>query len=213
MNISSYDKFCRYQYVSRETYEKFEIFYTTLVKWQNSINLISKSSIVNIWTRHILDSAQLYRYTKDINGNILDIGSGAGFPGMVLAMMGNKNIKLVESDEKKCIFMREVARLSNTNIKIYNTRIEDLEYTNPELITSRALARLDKLVEYSEKHMNKNIKNTNKLPKMLFLKGKIYNDELMELKKKRQIKFEIHPSITNEEGKILYFNNQVSEKK
>ena len=105
MEINSYNKFCSYQYVSRETYEKFEIFHMTLLKWQSSINLISRSSTIDIWTRHILDSAQLYDFTKEINGNILDMGSGAGFPGIILAMMGNKKINVVESDQKKCVFM------------------------------------------------------------------------------------------------------------
>jgi 16S rRNA (guanine527-N7)-methyltransferase len=206
VDIDSYDKFCNLQYVSRETYEKFEIYYVTLVKWQKSINLISKSSLASIWRRHILDSAQLYQFTKKVNGNILDMGSGAGFPGIILAMMGNKNINLVESDQKKCVFMREVARLSNTEIKIHNIRIEDLEFINPDLITSRALAPLKKLVQYSEIHMNKNIKSAGKLPKLLFLKGKMYNEELSELKKTSKIEFEVYPSITSEYGKILYIN-------
>ena len=94
-NIDTYTGFCSHVSVSRETFEKFYIFYRTLIKWQNSINLISKSSIKNIWERHFLDSAQLYKYVKDINGNIVDFGSGAGFPGLVLAIMGKKNIHLV----------------------------------------------------------------------------------------------------------------------
>ena len=89
-NFDTYSGFCSYVFVSRETYEKLRIFYRTLIKWQNSINLISKSSIKNIWERHFIDSAQLYKYVKNINGNILDFGSGAGFPGLVLAIMGKK---------------------------------------------------------------------------------------------------------------------------
>ena len=133
MDISSYDKFCSFQYVSRETYEKLEIFNETLIKWQKSINLVSNSSLKHIWTRHFLDSAQLYNFTKEINGKILDMGSGAGFPGIILAMMGNENVNVVESDQRKCTFMREVARLSNTNLEIHNCRIEDLKFINPDL--------------------------------------------------------------------------------
>jgi 16S rRNA (guanine527-N7)-methyltransferase len=87
MNVIKYDDFCSIQYVSRETYDKFKIYYETLIKWQRSINLISNSTLDSIWNRHILDSAQLYKYTQNIKGNILDFGSGAGFPGLVLAMM------------------------------------------------------------------------------------------------------------------------------
>ena len=209
MDINSYEKFCSFQYVSRETFEKFEIFNETLIKWQKSINLVSNSSLKHIWIRHFLDSAQLYNFTKEIHGTILDMGSGAGFPGLILAMMGNENIKVVESDQRKCTFMREVARLSNTNLEIHNCRIEDLKFIDPDLIVSRALAPLKKLIEYVENHIKKNKLITKKIPNMLFLKGKLYNDELDELKKVRKFKYEVYPSITDEYGKIILINNLV----
>ena len=206
MKINSYESFCSHLYVSRETYEKFEIYYETLFKWQKSINLISNSTIGNIWVRHFLDSAQLYDFTKNISGNILDLGSGAGFPGLILAMMGNKNICVIESDQKKCTFIREVAMLSDTNIKIYNTRIEDLSFFKPNLITSRALAPLNKLIKYVENYMAKSPSNSEKFPKLLFFKGKYYKDELLELCKTRNIDYKVYQSITDEFGKIVYIN-------
>ena len=206
MEINSYESFCSHLYVSRETYEKFEIYYETLFKWQKSINLISNSTIGNIWVRHFLDSAQLYDFTKNISGNILDLGSGAGFPGLILAMMGNENISVIESDQKKCTFIREVAMLSDTNIKIYNTRIEDLSFFKPNLITSRALAPLNKLIKYVENYMAKSPSNSEKFPKLLFLKGKSYKDELLELCKTRNIDYKAYQSITDEFGKIVYIN-------
>ena len=207
VNVNSYEAFCSYQYVSRETYEKLEIFKQTLIKWQKAVNLVSNSSLESIWNRHFLDSAQLYKYTKDIKGNILDMGSGAGLPGIVLAMMGNKNINIVESDSKKCTFMREVIRLTETKLIIYNCRIEELDFINPELITSRALAPLKKLVEYADNHMKKNIMVEEKAIKLLFLKGKLYKEELKDLKRVRQIEYEIFPSVTSEYGKIVYITN------
>jgi len=209
VDINSYEKFCSFQYVSRETYEKLEIFNKTLIKWQKSINLVSKSSLKHIWTRHFLDSAQLYNFTKNVHGNILDMGSGAGFPGIILAMMGNENINVVEADQRKCTFMREVARLSNTSLEIHNCRIEELQFINPDLIVSRALAPLKKLIEYVENHTYKNKLSTKKIPNMLFLKGKLYNEELIELKKVRDFEFKVYPSITNEYGKIIFINNLV----
>ena len=209
MDINSYDKFCTFQYVSRETYKKFITFNETLIKWQKSINLVSNSSLKHTWTRHFLDSAQLYNFTREVNGNILDMGSGAGFPGVILAMMGNKNINVVESDQRKCTFMREVARLSNTNLEIHNCRIEDLKFINPDLIISRALAPLNKLIEYVENHIYKNNLSIKKIPNMLFLKGKLYNEELNELKKVRQFEFKVYPSITDEYGKIIFISNLV----
>ena len=138
---------------------------------------------------------------------ILDIGSGAGFPGMILAIMGNNNVCLIESDQKKCIFLREVARLTNTKVKIYNCRIEELEYMEPELIISRALAPLSKLIEYVDNHMNKNIEENKVTPKLLFLKGKNYNSEIYDLLKIRKIEIDIFSSITDEFGKVLYIKN------
>lgn len=207
MIINTYEEFCSYQHVSRETFNKFEIFIEVLLKWQKSVNLISNSTINTIWKRHFLDSAQLYTYSQDIKGNILDIGSGAGFPGMILAMMGNNNVNLIESDQKKCIFMREVARLTNTKVKIYNCRIEDLDYMKPELIISRALAPLSKLIEYVDNHMNKNIEENKATPKLLFLKGKNYNNEIYDLLKIKKLEIDIFPSITDDFGKVLYIKN------
>ena len=207
MNVIKYEDFCSIQYVSRETYDKFVIYFETLVKWQKSINLISNSSLESIWSRHILDSAQLYKYTQNINGNILDFGSGAGFPGLILAMMGNKNVNAVEADEKKCIFLKEVSRLSNTKINIYNSRIEKLNFIKPELITARALAPLKKLIEYIENYMKKGGKLTQDFPKLLFLKGKSYKEELLELKKIRNFDVTILPSMSDKYGKILYIKN------
>ena len=205
MKINSYKDFCLYQNVSRETYEKFIIFHKTLIKWQNSINLISKNSIENVWERHILDSAQLYTLTKDIKGNIIDFGSGAGFPGLILAMMGHKKIHLVESDQKKCTFLREVSMLSETDVTVHNSRIENLEFFDVELITARALAPLNKLIDYAEAFLNKSLINRHP-PKMLFLKGKLYKKEILDLKDKQNFSIEEFESITDKFGKILYIN-------
>ena len=206
-NVIKYDDFCSIQYVSRETYDKFKIYYETLIKWQKSINLISNSTLESIWHRHILDSAQLYKYTQNMKGNILDFGSGAGFPGLVLAMMGNENVNAVESDEKKCIFLKEVARLSDTKINIHNSRIEKLKFINPELITARALAPLIKLIEYIENYMKQGDNLRKNLPKLLFLKGKNYKQELSELKKIRNFDVTVFSSMSDEYGKILNIKN------
>ena len=207
MNVIKYDDFCSIQYVSRETYDKFKIYYETLIKWQKSINLISNSTLDSIWHRHILDSAQLYKYTQNMKGNILDFGSGAGFPGLVLAMMGNENVNAVESDEKKCIFLKEVARLSDTKINIHNSRIEKLKFIKPELITARALAPLIKLIEYIENYMKQGDSLRKDLPKLLFLKGKNYKQELLELKKIRNFDVTVFSSKSDEYGKILSIKN------
>ena len=206
-NINTYNEFCSHVFVSRETFEKFCVFHKTLVKWQNSLNLVSKHSIKNIWERHFLDSAQLYTYVRDVKGNIFDFGSGAGFPGLVLAIMGKKNIHLVESDQKKCVFLREIAMLTNLDITIHNCRIENLTNIDVDMITCRALAPLNKLIDYVEVFLSKSLKEKKKFPKLLFLKGKSYQKELLELSTNKKINFKEYPSLTDKYGKILYINN------
>ena len=205
-NINTYEKFSSHVFVSRETYEKLCVFEKILIKWQNSLNLISRSTIKSIWVRHFLDSAQLYTFIRNIEGNIIDFGSGAGFPGMVLAIMGKKNIHLVESDYKKCIFLKEIAMLTETDITIHNCRIEDLSFINVYLITCRALASLSKLIDYVEIFINKSLGEKQEFPKLLFLKGKSYNSEVFELSKNKNICFQEHLSITDKHGRILYIN-------
>ena len=206
MNINSYEDFCFYQNVSRETYDKFRVFEATLIKWQRSINLISKSTIKDIWFRHLLDSAQLYPFISNIKGNIFDFGSGAGFPGLVLAIMGHKKICLVESDQKKCTFLREVAMLCEIEVSIFNSRIENLEYKDVDLIMSRALAPLSKLIDYVELFIDKSPSKKKKFPNMLFLKGKSYKNEILDLHKNKKLFFYEYPSLTDKFSKILYFD-------
>ena len=205
-NINTYEKFSSHVFVSRETYEKLCVFHKNLIKWQKSINLISKNTIKNIWERHFLDSAQLFIFVKDVKGNIIDFGSGAGFPGMVLAIMGKQDIHLVESDYKKCVFLKEIAMLTETDITIHNCRIEDLNFINVDLITCRALAPLNNLIDYVDIFINKSLKQKENFPKMLFLKGKSYSSEVLELSNNKKIIFEEYPSITDKNSKILYIN-------
>jgi len=206
MSINSYEDFCFYQNVSRETYDKFKLFEETLIKWQRSINLISKSTINDIWFRHLLDSSQLYSFISKTKGNILDFGSGAGFPGLVLAIMGHKKICLVESDQKKCTFLREVAMLCEIEVSIFNTRIENLEYKEVDLIMSRALAPLSKLIDYVELFIDKSPSKKKTFPNMLFLKGKSYKNEILDLHKNKKLFFYEYPSLTDKFSKILYFD-------
>ena len=111
-------------------------------------------------------------------------------------MMGNENVNAVESDEKKCIFLKEVARLSDTKINIHNSRIENLKFIKPELITARALAPLIKLIKYIENYMKQGDNLKKNFPKLLFLKGKNYKQELLDLKKIRN--FDVTVVVFNE---------------
>jgi len=214
LNIHKYEDFIRFQYVSRETYKKFIIYYELLNEWQKKMNLVGNSTIKNSLYRHFLDSAQLYNFLKNSKGKVLDFGSGAGFPGLVLSIMGIKNVNLIEAKKKKCDFMEKVLLETDTNSKIHNTRIENLPFLNPDFIISRALTSTRNLIELSYKHCNNknhniNEKNISKnLPNLLFLKGKNFKIELDDLSKKYTIKFKIINSITDKESKILFFKSE-----
>ena len=214
MEIASYNEFCNFIKVSRETYKNFVIYYKTLCIWQEKMNLVSKLSLKHSFYRHFLDSAQIYKYCYQSQGNIIDFGSGAGFPGLVLALMGIENIHLVESNKKKCHFLSEVLIKTKTKAIIHNCRIQCLPYLYPSFIISRALAPTKKLLNLCIDYMLKENVNRSKeeamlnLPNLLFLKGKNYKNELQNLSFYPKINFEIKDSITNDKGKILFYKSK-----
>ena len=186
--------------VSRETFERLSLYHDLLLKWQSKVNLIGPDTIPDSWNRHFLDSLQLQNHIKNYNGKILDIGSGAGFPGMVLAVCGYQNIHLVESDSKKVLFLREVARITNTNVDIYNERVENLSVDNVSYITSRAFSSLTKLFSLSSKFVSHETI-------CLFHKGKNYSMDIEEAKQNWLFDTTISPSITDNDGVILEIRN------
>ncbi len=186
--------------VSRETAGRLKIFHDLLLKWQSRINLISPSTIDTIWQRHITDSAQLVNYIPESSIRLLDIGSGAGFPGIVLAMImgkGDREWLLVESDQRKAVFLREALRLTETKARVINNRIERIEPLAVDVITARALAPLTQLLEWSLPHMKKNTI-------CLFLKGKNCIKEIGEaVNTGWQFGYKIEKSITDSNGVVL----------
>ena len=132
--------------VSCETLEKLVIYYELLCFWQKKMNLVSNNSLQDAEIRHFLDSAQLYIFCKNLNGNIIDFGTGAGFPGAVLSILGASKIFLVESNKKKCNFLIKLKKETNSNYYIVNSRIENLDFLDPSLIVSRALTSTKNLL-------------------------------------------------------------------
>ncbi len=183
--------------VSRETLDRFQIYEDLLKKWQKKINLVAPSTVNDIWMRHFADSAQLYNYI-DANDDIADIGAGAGFPGMVLAIMGHKKITLIESDQRKCIFLKEVARQTDVDVEIINRRIEDVD-RKFDLVTARALADLDALLGFAD-HLSLN-------GKALFLKGQKADNEIASAEKNWQFDLETENSRTDDQASILKISN------
>jgi len=182
--------------VSRETLDIFSVYGETLAKWQSKINLISGKTIDNVWRRHFLDCAQLHNLLPRETKSILDVGSGAGFPGLVLAVMGAKNVTLVEADLKKCQFLSEVVRRTGKHANIVNCRIEEFDGGYFDVITARALAPMDKLLSYIIPHFGPATKG-------MFLKGEQVERELTKAKKQWKLKYKTIPSITSDGGSII----------
>ncbi len=199
--------------VSHETLEKLVIYFELLCFWQKRMNLVSNNSLYDAEIRHFLDSAQLYTYCKNIKGNIIDFGSGAGFPGAVLSILGSSKIFLIESNKKKCNFLITLKKETNSSFNVINSRIENLDFLDPSMIVSRALTSTKKLSILSMHHMLKSkcinskkdaIKN---IPNLLFLKGKTFKNELNDVPENLNIKFQTFPSITSADSRILLYNN------
>lgn len=174
--------------------------YVNLVlTWQKSVNLIAPSTIPEIWTRHVLDSAQLFSFIPKEAKCLVDMGSGAGFPGIVLAILmkgaqRNTRVILVESDLKKSLFLKEVIRRLDLNAEVLTQRLETLSLPYVDVVTARALTSLKNLFQ-----LGKGIIHPKTL--CLFLKGEHVADELAEISCSTEIKKE--KSITNSNGYIL----------
>ncbi|AFX99699.1 methyltransferase GidB [Candidatus Endolissoclinum faulkneri L2] len=143
-----------------------------LVKWQSRSSLVSYNTLTNLWSRHFLDSAQLLIHMKDLPGPVLDLGSGAGFPGLVLSIIGREDIVIVESDSRKIAFLQAVLSVIGVSPIIKACRIESLQFTTAGIITARALASVDKLLRYSESYSYAETV-------FLFLKGERVDEELI----------------------------------
>lgn len=170
-----------------------------LLKWNLRINLIGRSTETEVWERHILDSAQVMSLITNKNLNICDLGSGAGLPGVVLRILGCNKVTLVEADQKKCVFLREVRRLLGLEIDILDMRIEDIKGKQFDLIVSRAMASVEKILELSERLLMNG-------SRVILFKGEKYRDELSVAEAHWSFKYKIYPSQTSSEGVLLEFN-------
>lgn len=132
--------------VSRETTERLDAFAGLLLKWNKTINLISRKDEAEIWPRHIQDALQLTSFLPEIPGAIVDLGSGAGFPGLVLAIATQRHVDLIESDHRKSAFLREAVRLTQAPATVHTARIEAVTLPKVHVVTARALAPLAQLI-------------------------------------------------------------------
>lgn len=191
--------------VSRETWEKLQVLVEILNKWQTTINLVAPKTLPNVWIRHIADSLQLFELTPQAQ-KWVDLGSGGGFPGLVIAVMLSQNhdsthciMHLVESDQRKCVFLREAARLMNVNVRVHNGRIENIlsSWSEPaDVVTARALSPLNQLISLAFPLLKTGIP-------ALFPKGHDANRELTEAAKYWNIKSKLIPSKTDKSASIV----------
>ncbi len=177
-----------------------ESFLSDLKQTNRHINLIGSSTLINAWDRHICDSLQLSLIIKNKESQILDMGTGPGFPGLVLAMIGYKNITLIDSKKKKVDFLNKMIKKFNLKTKTINARIENTRTKTSEFIISRALAPLEKLLNYSLFFSNKNTT-------LVFLKGRNVMDEIVEAKKSFIFSFKTIDSLSEGGGKIVKIKN------
>lgn len=183
--------------VSRETLDRMARYVALLATWQAKINLVSNASLQDVWRRHILDAAQLYALIAGPDKKLVDIGSGAGLPGLVLAILGHKNVILVESDGRKCAFLHEAARITGTKVKIVHGRAETADLDGPaSIVTGRGLAPLPKLLELAGAIADRNTA-------YLLLKGRNAEQELTAASKCWTLRAERFPSISDPSGTVL----------
>lgn len=194
------DGFARATGVSRETIERLEAYVRLLDKWGRRINLVSRASMADVWRRHMLDSAQILKYLPAAPGRLMDFGSGAGFPGLILAILGVEGVELVESDGRKCAFLSEAARVAGVSLTIHNQRIEDLPPQPASVITARAFAPLSKLLQYAHPFWTPQTR-------LIALKGAHIDKELTEATKYWNMEIESHPSLTDPTGTVLCIEN------
>ena len=182
--------------VSRETMRQLEIYVALVEKWQPRINLVSPNSLPDIWMRHVWDSAQLAALVPAGTTRLLDVGSGGGFPGLVLAMLCDAECHLVESDQRKAVFLSTVIRECGLTAKVHNSRVEALPALGASVITARALAPFDRLLRLLSPQLAVGTR-------CLFLKGARAEAEIAAAGEMANLHYRLHPSLTNPDGFVI----------
>jgi 16S rRNA (guanine527-N7)-methyltransferase len=182
--------------VSRETRERLNTYADLLRKWQRSINLVGPRTIDDLWNRHFTDSAQLLPLIPPSARVLVDFGSGAGFPGLVLAILGVSQVHLIESDQRKATFLREVARATGTPVTVHAKRIEQVAPFPADVVSARALAPLGDLLGFAAPFLHPD-------SLCLFPKGQMAEDELTAASRTWNINVDRIQSVTDPSATIL----------
>lgn len=198
--------------VSRETIQRFVTFNKLLRSWQSKTNLVSNSTLDAFWERHVADSLQVFALATS-SLNWIDLGSGGGFPGLIIAMLVDQtypdksgHVALVESIGKKCAFLRRVSIETGTPVTIHQARIESVseQISQADVITARALAPISKLLDLVGDQL---------IPgkRALFHKGREYRQELEDCRGKWRFDLVVHPSRIDGDSVILEISSAERE--
>lgn len=182
--------------VSRETLARLAAYLELLRRWQRAINLVGRATLADPWRRHILDCGQLWRFWPPGARVLVDLGSGAGLPGLVLGIMGAPEVHLIESDRRKAAFLREAARVTGVAATVHACRVEAAPAPPAEVLTARALAPLDALLRLGQPRAGAGAV-------WLLLKGRGVDAELTAARRGWHMRAEMHPSLSDPSGRIL----------
>lgn len=182
--------------VSRETLARFEAYAGLLRLWSGRINLVGGATLGDLWRRHFLDSAQLLAHVPAGTRSLVDLGSGAGFPGLVLAILGVPGVELIEADARKCAFLREAARVTAAPVTIRNARIEAVMPHIVDVVTARGCAPLDRLLALAQPLIGSGTL-------CLFPKGEKAEQELTAARQAWKMDVTCHDSRSDPRGVIL----------
>lgn len=186
--------------VSRETVEKLLTYQALVEKWNPAINLVARSTIGALWDRHFTDSAQVYRLAPAGAARWADLGSGGGFPGLIVAILAagegrELDMTLVESDQRKAVFLQTVARETGIRVTVRADRAESLPPMNVDVLSARALAPLEKLLTFAERHLAP-------VGCALFPKGANHEAELRDALEAAKFSYETTTSATSSDAVV-----------
>ncbi len=212
--INEIHSFCP---IDKLTENKLQLYADILIKWNSKMNLVAGNTISELWSRHILDSAQLMKYIKGSNLVLTDFGSGAGFPAMILAILGGdifSEIHVIESNNRKASFLREVAMITNSKVTIHSDRIENLKPWHSDIVTARAFTSLGGLISHALPFISNDSSKKNGI--CLLLKGNKVEIEINEAYKHYSFEYQRYDSIvspfnSDENGYLLKLKNIKNE--
>ncbi len=187
--------------VSRETIDRLESYSDLIRKWNPAINLVAKSTLPDLWQRHIVDSAQLAEFARADDRTWLDLGSGGGLPAIVLAIVfaetrPDLKVTMIESDQRKAVFLRQAISDLGLDCSVITERIENTAPQAADVVSARALAELPQLIQLAHRHMAEG-------GQCIFLKGRRFAEEIHNARQIWQFQCDEFPSMTNPEAVIL----------